>query len=359
MPLPSHHGHVTSWAVPPRLETTVPVPRHGGQGICAWRAARRSTRRPRLAAPARPIVSMRAVQRSHDGRFAPSPTGPLHLGNLRTALLAWLFARAGGGRFLIRVEDLDAARSRPEHEAGQLADLAALGLDSDEPLVRQSERTALYDDAIARLDREGALYRCWCTRAEIREAASAPHGPLPEGAYPGTCRDLTRRAERRARAQRAPAGAAARRRRGPHRVHRPPARAARGRRRRPRRAPQRRRPRLQPRGRRRRRRPGASARSSAARISSTPPPASCYVGAPARACGEPTLRARPAHARARRRAPGQAPRRGDARRPRRARRDAAAGPLRARGERRPRRAGRGADPRASSSTRLDRPLVAA
>jgi glutamyl-tRNA synthetase len=127
----------------------------------------------------------------HDGRFAPSPTGPLHLGNLRTALLSYLFARAGGGRFLIRVEDLDTGRSRPEHEAGQLADLAALGLESDEPPVRQSERFALYDEAIAQLEREGALYRCWCTRAEIREAASAPHGPLPEGAYPGTCRDLT------------------------------------------------------------------------------------------------------------------------------------------------------------------------
>ena len=95
---------------------------------------------------------------SHDGRFAPSPTGPLHLGNLRTALLAWLFARAGDGRFLIRVEDLDASRSRPEHEAGQLADLAALGLVSDEPVVRQSERTEIYEDAIDRLDRQGALY---------------------------------------------------------------------------------------------------------------------------------------------------------------------------------------------------------
>ncbi len=128
---------------------------------------------------------------AHDGRFAPSPTGPLHLGNLRTALLAWLFARAGGGRFRIRVEDLDTGRSRPEHEAGQLADLAALGLESDEPIVRQSERLELYEDAIARLDADGALYRCWCTRAEIREAASAPHGPLPEGSYPGTCRRLT------------------------------------------------------------------------------------------------------------------------------------------------------------------------
>jgi glutamyl-tRNA synthetase len=128
---------------------------------------------------------------AHDGRFAPSPTGPLHLGNLRTALLAWLFARAGGGRFLIRVEDLDAGRSRPDHEAGQLADLAALGLHSDEPPVRQSERAEVYDEAIARLQSDGALYRCWCTRAEIREASSAPHGPLPEGAYPGTCRRLT------------------------------------------------------------------------------------------------------------------------------------------------------------------------
>jgi glutamyl-tRNA synthetase len=134
----------------------------------------------------------------HDGRFAPSPTGPLHLGNLRTALLAWLVARAGDGRFLVRIEDLDEGRSRPEHEAGQLADLDALGLQPDEPPVRQSERRALHDAAIARLDAAGALYPCWCTRAEIREAASAPHGPLPEGAYPGTCRTLTaaQRAER-------------------------------------------------------------------------------------------------------------------------------------------------------------------
>src|SRR6185312_9248809 len=97
-------------------------------------------------------------------------------------------------------EDLDASRSRPEHEAGQLADLAALELVSDEPVVRQSERIALYEDAIAQLDADGALYPCWCTRAEIREASSAPHGPLPEGHYPGTCRRLTaaQRAEREA-----------------------------------------------------------------------------------------------------------------------------------------------------------------
>jgi len=142
----------------------------------------------------------------HDGRFAPSPTGPLHLGNLRTALLAWLFARSAGARFLLRVEDLDRGRSRPEHERGQLADLAALGLDHDGEVVRQSERGELYAEAIARLERDGRTYPCFCTRAEIREAASAPHGPLPEGAYPGTCRRLTRaqRAERE-RAGRPPA----------------------------------------------------------------------------------------------------------------------------------------------------------
>jgi glutamyl-tRNA synthetase len=127
-----------------------------------------------------------------DGRYAPSPTGTLHLGNLRTALLAWLFARSAGSRFLMRVEDLDRGRSREHFVAEQLADLAAIGVDWDGDVVRQSERGELYDAAIARLD----VYPCYCTRREIAEAASAPHGPV--GAYPGTCRDLTaaRRAER-------------------------------------------------------------------------------------------------------------------------------------------------------------------
>lgn len=125
------------------------------------------------------------------GRFAPSPSGPLHLGNLRTALLAWLFARAEGSSFLVRIEDLDPARSRPEHEAGQLADLRVLGLDWDGEPVRQSERTALYRAAVDGLTDAGRTYPCWCTRAEIRAAAEAPHGPLPDGAYPGTCRELT------------------------------------------------------------------------------------------------------------------------------------------------------------------------
>ncbi|QXC59710.1 tRNA glutamyl-Q(34) synthetase GluQRS [Aquihabitans sp. G128] len=135
------------------------------------------------------------------GRFAPSPTGDLHLGNLRTALAAWLFARSSGSRFLVRMEDLDRVQSSPAHEASQLADLAALGLDWDGEVVRQSDRFDRYEAAIAQLDAAGLTYPCWCTRREIQEAASAPHvGPVPEGAYPGTCRDLDAagRAERAA-----------------------------------------------------------------------------------------------------------------------------------------------------------------
>jgi glutamyl-tRNA synthetase len=142
---------------------------------------------------------------SADGRFAPSPTGPLHLGSLRTALAAWLFARSAGAHFLLRIEDLDPQRSRREWEALQLADLEALGIDWDGEAMRQSERGELYETAIDRLQEAGHLYPCFCTRAEIREAASAPHGEpsggaassglpegaLPEGAYPGTCRHLS------------------------------------------------------------------------------------------------------------------------------------------------------------------------
>jgi glutamyl-tRNA synthetase len=126
-----------------------------------------------------------------DGRFAPSPTGPLHLGNLRTALLAWLFARSAGAQFLLRVEDLDRSRVRPGIEETQLSDLRALGLDWDGPAVRQSERLELYEDATARLEAGELLYPCYCTRAEIRAAASAPHGISAAERYPGTCRELT------------------------------------------------------------------------------------------------------------------------------------------------------------------------
>jgi glutamyl-tRNA synthetase len=126
------------------------------------------------------------------GRFAPSPTGVLHLGNLRTALLAWLFARSAGSAFAVRVEDLDAGRVRPGLAAEQLADLAAIGLDWDGPVWVQSERIAHYETALASLP----VYECFCTRAEIRESASAAHGPV--GAYPGTCFGLSP-AEREAR----------------------------------------------------------------------------------------------------------------------------------------------------------------
>jgi glutamyl-tRNA synthetase len=134
------------------------------------------------------------VSTPSDGRFAPSPSGPLHLGNLRTAVLAWLFARSGGGRFLVRMEDLDPERSRRAHEGGQLADVRALGLDWDGPVVRQSERRELHRAALERLRGAGRVYPCWCTRAEVRAAASAAHeagGDGFEGAYPGTCRRLT------------------------------------------------------------------------------------------------------------------------------------------------------------------------
>ena len=125
------------------------------------------------------------------GRFAPSPTGDLHLGNLRTALAAWLFARAAGSRFLVRMEDLDRHQSSAEHERSQLRDLAALGLDWDGEVVRQSERFGLYEAAIDRLTEADLTYPCYCTRREIREASAAPHGEAaPEGAYPGTCRNL-------------------------------------------------------------------------------------------------------------------------------------------------------------------------
>jgi len=125
------------------------------------------------------------------GRFAPSPTADLHLGNLRTALLAWCFARVGGSRFVIRVEDLDPAASDATIAARQLADLAALGLEWDGPVRFQHEHRSGYDAAIARLESAGLTYPCYCTRREIQAATVAPHGPAPEGAYPGTCRDLT------------------------------------------------------------------------------------------------------------------------------------------------------------------------
>lgn len=127
------------------------------------------------------------------GRYAPSPTGELHLGNLRTALVAWLSARSADGKFLLRIEDLDSNRAREEWIAVQEGELRAMGLDWDGEPIRQSVRGALYSAALDRLSEHDLLYECFCSRKEVREAASAPHhGPdLPADAYPGTCRELT------------------------------------------------------------------------------------------------------------------------------------------------------------------------
>ena len=134
-----------------------------------------------------------------NGRFAPSPTGRLHVGNLRTALLAWLFARSSGSDWYLRIEDLDPNASRPEHEQAQCRDLLAIGLAWDGVVIRQSERRALYDEAIAHLTAAGLTYECYCTRKEIHAAAQAPNGPQPDGAYPGTCRELSEQSRNRRR----------------------------------------------------------------------------------------------------------------------------------------------------------------
>lgn len=122
-------------------------------------------------------------------RFAPSPTGHLHLGSAYAALVAWRRARAGGGRFLVRMEDIDIQRCRAEYETGILEDLTWLGLDGDGPVRVQSRHLAEYEATLENLEARRLLYRCYCSRADIARASSAPHGP--EGSvYPGTCRTL-------------------------------------------------------------------------------------------------------------------------------------------------------------------------
>jgi glutamyl-Q tRNA(Asp) synthetase len=122
-------------------------------------------------------------------RFAPSPTGRLHLGHAHSALVGWHRARAESGRFLLRIEDIDPARCRPEFEAAILEDLAWLGLDWDGPVRRQSEHLADYAAALDRLRGLALIYPCFCSRKDIAAAVNAPHGP--EGpVYPGTCRNL-------------------------------------------------------------------------------------------------------------------------------------------------------------------------
>ena len=129
------------------------------------------------------------VDNSITTRFAPSPTGLLHRGHAFSALTAWRLARNAGGRFVLRIEDIDTTRCRPEYVAAIMDDLAWLGLDWDGPVWRQSERGPIYAVALQRLVAMGVAYPCFCTRADIAAAASAPHGP--EGPlYPGTCRTL-------------------------------------------------------------------------------------------------------------------------------------------------------------------------
>ena len=131
-------------------------------------------------------------------RFAPSPTGLLHLGHAYSAVQGHGRVAAAGGRFLLRIEDLDPARSKPEFVAGIVEDLRWLGLDWDEPVLVQSERGTAYDAALGDLREQGLIYPCFCTRADISAALEAPHGPARTH-YPGTCRyrldDPQRRAE--------------------------------------------------------------------------------------------------------------------------------------------------------------------
>lgn len=128
-------------------------------------------------------------------RFAPSPTGRLHLGHAFSAIRAHDRARGAGGRFLLRIEDIDATRSRPEHVAAIEADLRWLALDWDAPVLFQSARLDAYALALERLRGMGLLYPCFCTRAKIAASLAAPHGG-PGMVYPGTCRGLADSAER-------------------------------------------------------------------------------------------------------------------------------------------------------------------
>ena len=130
-------------------------------------------------------------------RFAPSPTGRLHLGHAFSAALGHQRARESGGRFLLRIEDLDQGRSRPEFVEGIFEDLGWLGIEWDGPVLVQSERTTEYQDALDRLRERGLVYACFCTRADIAQSLTAPHGDAATS-YPGTCRALPDDPERRA-----------------------------------------------------------------------------------------------------------------------------------------------------------------
>ena len=136
------------------------------------------------------------------GRYAPSPTGDLHLGNLQTALLAWLHARLHSGQFLMRMEDIDTPRVVEGSAEANIRDLVWLGIDWDGPISYQSERHALYDQAFDGLQAHNKVFPCFCSRKDIREAASAPHGAAI--AYPGTCRNLSAAEQAKAELEKAP-----------------------------------------------------------------------------------------------------------------------------------------------------------
>lgn len=137
------------------------------------------------------------------GRFAPSPTGDLHLGNLRTAIAAHARVTDSGGEFVIRVEDLDLVNSSREKALRQLVDLGAVGVTTTRPVVYQSERFEIYRHYLQILTLSGRTYECFCTRREIAEASVAPHGAV--GRYPGTCRTLTSATRREKETHRPPA----------------------------------------------------------------------------------------------------------------------------------------------------------
>jgi glutamyl-queuosine tRNA(Asp) synthetase len=122
------------------------------------------------------------------GRFAPSPTGVLHVGNLRTALASWLSTRQAGGRWIVRMEDVDGPRCHHDLGEAQLRDLSRLGLDSDVEVVWQSDRSTMYREALAALHQASRLYPCVCTRKDLQMLASAPHGEDGLRPYPGQCR---------------------------------------------------------------------------------------------------------------------------------------------------------------------------
>lgn len=131
-------------------------------------------------------------------RFAPSPSGRLHLGHAFSAAIGHARARGGRGKFRLRIEDLDQTRCRPEFVGGIFEDLRWLGLDWDDPVLVQSERTGAYEDALRDLKARGLVFACFCTRADIAQSLTAPHGDAATS-YPGTCRNLPDDPGRRAK----------------------------------------------------------------------------------------------------------------------------------------------------------------